>query len=55
MKATFDKVRSKVSLRRASEADSVPERSLHNRLMKRNKGGKCDTFARHGCIHNYIF
>jgi hypothetical protein len=39
MKAVTDNVRSKeMSVRRASEAYSVPNSSLHDRLMKLNKG-----------------
>jgi hypothetical protein len=39
MKATVDNVRSKkMSVRRESEAYSVPKSSWHDRLMKRNKG-----------------
>jgi methionine-rich copper-binding protein CopC len=35
--AAVDRVRSKMSVRRASEAYSVPAVSLHDRLVKHNK------------------
>jgi hypothetical protein len=38
MKVTADNFRSKMSVRQASEAYSVPNSSLHDRLMKLTKG-----------------
>jgi hypothetical protein len=54
IKAAIDKVQSKISIRRASEACSVPKSSLHDRLNKLNKA-KNEILAPDMCTFRMAF